>query len=287
MQKKNAILANIEMLIVSIIWGSTFIIVKKSLIDVNAITLNCYRFLLAALMIGLALVFLRRNPWRHLKEGMVLGFLLFASFAAQTLGLYSISAANSGFIVGLFVVFVPILSILLGYEKLRLNIFIAVVLVCVGLWSITGGISGFNGGAFLTLISAIIFALYILYADRVVKRCDVWVLNFQQFFIVAFMSLVSVLAFKLPLNVASHQTAFWILYLALFATILAFAIQLRAQKTISPIACAIILSLEPVFAAIFAWTVGGEQFTAKSVIGGALIVIAIIVSQVSGIKKIA
>jgi len=279
MQSKNSLSGNFEMLIATLIWGSTFIVVKKTLPYVNAITLNVYRFALASLVIGFMLVFLRKHPWRHLKEGLFLGLLSFCAFAAQNLGLYLVSAASSGFIISLFVVFVAVLSIVLGYEKFQLNMFVATVLVVGGVWNITGGVKGFNWGTVLTLSSALFFALYLLYASRVVKKCDIWVLNFQQFFVVTFFSLICVLAFKLPFTVASKQTMLWILYLVLFATIWAFLIQLRTQKIITPTACAILLSLEPVFAAILAWTVGGESFDVESVIGGALIVVAIIVSQ--------
>lgn len=286
MQKQSTMVANIEILIATIIWGSTFTIVKKILLDINAITLIFYRFMLAALIVGSILMFLHKNPMRHLKQGVILGFLLFVSYVLQTLGLYVVSAASSGFITGLFVVFVPILSVMFGYEKLRLNLLIATILVCVGLWNITGGISGFKCGELLTLMSAATLALYILYADRAVKSGDIWVLNFHQFLFVAVASLISILIFKLPLHIASYQTVFGVVYLSIFASILAFIIQLRAQKIISPVACAFILSLEPVFAAIFAWVVGGEQFTIKGAFGGLLIISAIICVQIPQIKKL-
>jgi drug/metabolite transporter (DMT)-like permease len=285
MHKKKAIFANLEMMIATIIWGSTFIVIKQSLIDVHAITLNFYRFALAATVIGLALMLLRKNLWQHAREGFILGGLLFVFYITQTLALYSISASNSGFIVGMSVIFVLIFGVILGHEKLHLNNFVAISLVSIGLWNITGGVDGVTSGELLTVLSAISFALYVLYANKVVKRCDLWVLNFQQFLFVALASLAIIFVFKLPFNIASSHAVYGVIYLSLFATMLAYGLQLRVQKIMLPVACAIILALEPIFAAVFAWFVGGEVLTTRGMIGGLLIVFAIIFSQVLSMKR--
>jgi drug/metabolite transporter (DMT)-like permease len=285
MHKKKAVFANLEMIIATIIWGSTFIVIKQSLIDVHAITLNFYRFMLAAVVVGSVLMFLRKNLWQHVREGFVLGGLLFVFYITQTLALYSISASNSGFIVGMSVIFVLVFGVILGHEKLHLNNFVAIALVGVGLWNITGGVHGITAGELLTILSAISFALYVLYANKVVKRCDIWVLNFQQFLFVALASLATILVFKLPFNISSSHAVYGVIYLSLFATMLAYGLQLRVQKIILPVACAIILALEPIFGAVFAWFIGGEVLTSRGMMGGFLIVFAIIFSQVLSIKK--
>lgn len=273
--------ADFAMLTASIIWGSTFIIIKKSLAGVNAVTFVCYRFMLAAMVMGVLLLFLRKKFWQHLSSGMILGLLLFTCYLTQTLALHFMSVASGGFIAGLFVIFVPIFSFICRREKLRLNVIIAVILAGAGLWSITRGIKDLGWGDCLMLLSAVAFAIHILYVDTVVKKCDIWVLNFQQFSVVALLGLFGILLFRLPWIISGWSIAWGIVYLALFANVLCYAIQLGVQRIVSPTVCALILSLEPVFAAIFAWTIGGEKIIMADVYGGVMIIVAIIIAQLS------
>lgn len=278
--KTKIIFTNFAMLTAAVIWGSTFIVIKDGLGDVHAVTMVCYRFGLAALLMGMILVFLRKKPWQHLKEGVILGLLLFFAYTSQALALYYLLAVDGGFIAGLFVIFVPILSFICGREKLHWNFMVAVILSGIGLWSVTGGVGNLGWGDFLMLLSAAIFAVHILYADSVVKKCDILVLNFQQFSVVALAGFFSILVFQLPFTVTSLDTVWWILYLALFGNVLAYLVQLGAQKIISPTVCAMVFSLEPVFAAIFAWTLGGEKIIMTDMVGGVLIIMAIIFAQI-------
>jgi drug/metabolite transporter (DMT)-like permease len=279
-KKSKIVFTNFAMLITAIIWGSTFIVIKNNLVGVHAVTMVCYRFALAALLMWVILVFLRKKPWQHLTSGLILGLLLFASYVTQALALYYMMVVDGGFIAGMFVIFVPLLSIICGREKLRLNIVIAIVLAGIGLWNVTGGIANFKWSNSLMLLSAMVFALHILYADLVVKKCDILVLNFQQFLVTALASFFSILLFDLPFTVAAWNNIWWILYLALFANILCYLIQFSAQKTISPTVCALIFSSEPLFVAIFAWTVGNEKIIMADIIGGVMIVAAIICAQI-------
>jgi drug/metabolite transporter (DMT)-like permease len=279
MNRLTIVFAIIEMVLATTIWGSSVVVIKNGLLGVNAIVLVFYRFIIAAFIIGLILILLRKNLFQHLREGMILGLLLFVAITMQTIGLKYVSALNCGFISSLLVIFVYILSIILGLEKFRLSTIIAVVLVCLGIWNVTGGVGGFRWGEFLTLISSIIFALYVLYIDRVVQKCNIWVLNFQQFFFVAIASLFCGLWFKLDYKISLSITILDIVYLALFANILAFVLQFYSQKIISPVSCAIILALEPLFTAVCAWAIGGEQFKIEVAISGLIIVGSIIFLQ--------
>ena len=110
--KKNKLLANFLLVSATAFWGLSFLVIKKSLVGVSAITLNCYRFAIATLVLGIILIFLRKNPFRRFKSGFLLGMILLGSYLLQTLGLYDIPAADSGFITGLFVILVPIFSLL-------------------------------------------------------------------------------------------------------------------------------------------------------------------------------
>ncbi|EKD45370.1 MAG: hypothetical protein ACD_69C00320G0003 [uncultured bacterium] len=277
--KLNKMAANFAILIATIIWASTFIAIKKSSVGVDAVALVCYRFALASVIMGMILLFLRKKPWQHLKEGLILGLLLFTSYVTQAIAIYYMMLVNAGFIAGLFVIFVPIISFFCGREKLRWNILVAIILAGIGLWSITGGIGSFQWGDLLMLFSSVMFAAHIVYADLVVKKCDIWVLNFQQFLVATLAGFFGILLFKLPFAVASLDVIWWILYLAIFANVLCYIIQLSVQKIISPTVFAIALSLEPIFIAIFAWTIGGEKIIIANIAGGLMIVVAIIFAQ--------
>lgn len=279
MQGQRTIFANFEMLLTTIIWGSSYIVIKKSLPGINAITFIYYRFTLAALATAIILIFLRKNPLQHLKNGMVLGTLLFFICVTQTLALRKVSATNSSFITCLFVIFVPILNFIIYGKKLQHKVIIALILVSFGLWNITGGINGFGYDELLALISALTFALYVLYVGSTVKKCDIWILNFQQFFFISILSLITMLFFKLSFVITTPYSIFGIIYLSLFASVLACVTQFRGQKHILPVVCAIILSSEPVFATIFANFFGQETLTIKNIFGGILIIMAVLFVQ--------
>jgi len=137
-----------------------------------------------------------------------------------------------------------------------------------------------NRGDALTLLAAMGYAVHILLADRSMKGgLDPVSLSFQQFLFVGLFSFIAGWVSGIPVS-CSHPGA-WrvIVFLAVFPTILAFLVQLMAQRFTSPIKVALIFSMEPVFAAIFAWTLGGEPFVLHRAAGGLLIVLAMILSE--------
>lgn len=276
MDKKKTLLADIGLFYAAAIWGSTFFLVKNSLDNIDPVTLVAYRFLLATLFM-LPFVF-RKKVFQNFKNGFFLGFLLWLLYIPQTIGLKYTTASNSGFITGLFVVFVPIFSFFMFKKNVSRQKTVSVIIAAVGLWFLTGGLKTLNMGDLLTLIAAVTYALHIIFADKYMKDSDPYVLNFQQILTVGILSFITAILFRLPLNIGNTLPV--ILFLTLFPTLSAFLIQLIAQKFTSAIKVAMIFSLEPVFAAIFAWTIGGEKFIFTSAIGGLLIVIAMVISEI-------
>jgi drug/metabolite transporter (DMT)-like permease len=259
------------------IWGSTFFIVKDSLQYVDAVALVGYRFLLAAAILGAYLLYKKKNLFENFLPGLVMGTILFFLYVPQTIGLKYTTAANSGFITGLFVAFIPIFGLMFKRIPTR-NQIIAVAVSVIGLWFLTGGLVGANFGDLITLIAAMTYALHVLFADRFLKACDPYILSFQQFFVTGVLGILTALIFGLPLA-AQAQGVWIIIFLALFPSLSAFVIQLVAQKTESPLKVGLIFTLEPVFAAIFAWTLGGESVTYASAFGGLLIVAAMMLAE--------
>lgn len=273
-------LADIGLLYVVAAWGSTFFIVKGALDSIDPIILIGYRCMLAALILGAILLYKREKIFANAKQGLILGLVMWLVFVPQTVGLSYTTASSAGFITGLFIVFVPIFSFIFYRKRPTILAFLAVAVALAGLWVLTGGLKSFNFGDFLILLSAVAAAWQILIIDKYVKsKASSLVLAFQQFFFVGLFSLASGLALNLPFSVNSTGTWWAILFLAIFATLLANVVRMYAQKYSTPLRVSLIFTLEPVFAAVFAWWLGGEMFTISAAIGGALIVLAMVISE--------
>ncbi|MBK7093480.1 MAG: DMT family transporter [bacterium] len=286
--RRHRILAEIGLLYAAAIWGATFFIVKDVISFIDPVVLVGYRFALAGVLLAGYLAIKRVPMLVGLKDGLILGVILWALYIPQTIGLGFTSAANSGFITGLFVVIVPILAYALFHKKPSRWEAVALVLSLAGLWFLTGGISGMNFGDLITLIAAFFYALHLLYCDKYMKAGrDPIVISAQQFLLVGALSFVTAWLFDLPFSIGNRTSILTVIFLTLLPTLSAFLIQLYAQKLTSPFRVSLIFALEPVFAAIFAWTLGGEEFVIRSAAGGLLIFVAMIVAELpaAGVKK--
>jgi drug/metabolite transporter (DMT)-like permease len=277
--KRKAILADIGLLYAAAIWGSTFYLVKDALSGIHPVTMIAYRFLLAGAIMLIYLAVTRRSVLQGLGRSALLAFILWTLYMSQTIGLGITTASNSGFITGLFVAFLPIFLRTIFRRKPTVLEVVASAVSLLGLWILTGGMSDFNTGDALTLIAAMAYALHLLFADKYIKGgLDPYVVSCQQFLFVGLFSLITCLVLRLPFDIGSQKVAGTVLFLALFPTLSAFLIQMVAQKTRSPLRVSLIFALEPLFAAIFAWTLGGEQFVLRGAIGGLFIAAALVIS---------
>lgn len=264
----------------ALVWGATFPLVKGVVGELPPAALVGWRFALSALCLAPAAL-RRPRPGAHLKEGVVLGVILLALYLSQTAGLVHTSAANSGFITGLFVLFTPLFLWLGRGRPPRPAQWGAAALAVAGLWLLTGGASGFNRGDALTLVSAMTYAWHLLATDAYARAdSDPVLLAFHQFWVCAAGSFLWGASGGTPLGVGSAGAWAAVWFLALVPNLSAFFIQLVAQKTVAPMKVSLIFSLEPVFAALFAWTVGGEPASARAAAGGALIVAAMMAESV-------
>ena len=280
MKRWKALLSDAGLLYCAAIWGATFFMVKDVLQHVSPLGLLGYRFLIAALLMLAILILLKRNPFSNWKQGLILGFFLWTIYVPQTIGLKFTTASNSGFITGLFIVFVPIFSfIFLKKIPSRMKL-LSVALAVSGLFILTGGLHDANFGDFLTLFAAMGYALHILVADHYMKSgSDPFVLNFQQMLVVGVLSIFAGLSTGVSLACNWTAALGVIFFLAVFPTVSAFVIQLVAQRNTGPVKVAIVFSMEPVFAALFAWTIGNELLVPHRALGGLLIVAAMVLSE--------
>ncbi|HUT85378.1 MAG TPA: DMT family transporter [Elusimicrobiales bacterium] len=265
----------------SLIWGSTFFVVKDALAGVHPVSMVAFRFLLAALLI-LPVVLVKKIAHCHIKEGFVLACFLTIGYVSQTWGLQYTTASNSGFITALSVLFVPIILFFFFARSVSKKQWISCFVASIGLWFLTGGVSGFNFGDMLTLVCAPGFALQIIYIAKYVKNnSNLLSLAFHQFWITGILCLIISFVFGYSLAVTSVKVGWMIVFLAVFPTLSAFFIQLWSQKRVEPVKVGLILALEPLFAAVFAWTLGAEAIKFKTVIGGSIIIIAMLISELS------
>jgi drug/metabolite transporter (DMT)-like permease len=279
--RSKTLLADLGLFYASAIWGSTFFLVKESLAAVDPVTMVAYRFLLAAALLGGYLVATGKRLFINFHIGLKIGLVLAMLYVPQTIGLGITSAANSGFITGLFVAFVPFLLIIVNKQQPEMKQWLAVVISLAGLWLLTGGLQDVNAGDLITLVSALMYGLHIILADRYISGAnDPFRLSFQQFFVVGAASLLFAVLSRRPLGVTEASGIYSIVFLAVFPTLSAFVIQFKAQQITAPVKVSLIFALEPVFAGVFAWTLGGETFVPERALGGGLIFLAIVFGTV-------
>ncbi len=280
MAKWKQLLSDAGLLYAAAIWGATFFMVKNVLTHVTPLGLLSYRFLIAAFIMLFLLFFLKKNPFSEWKKGIVLGFFLWTIYVPQTIGLKFTTASNSGFITGLFIVFVPIFSFIFLKKTPSKMKLLSIALAVSGLFVLTGGLHNANFGDFLTLFAAMGYAVHILIADYYMKGgANPFALNFQQMLVLGVLSLIVGIATGSSLACQWKAALGTIVFLAVFPTVSAFVIQLVAQRHTTPVKVAIIFSMEPVFAALFAWTLGQEKLIPYQAFGGLLIVTAMVLSE--------
>ncbi len=288
----------IFLMLAALFWSGTFVTIKLALESVPPFLFISIRFWLAGLAILLLygkVLFRREN----LKKHYILPILLIAvtalsGYALQTIGLVTTTATQSGFITGSYVIFVPMLQILIERKNPSLQTWIAVIIVFSGLFLISQNGSTFETlysgyaisvGDWLTLASAFLFAAHIILIDIYSRKIPIPVLVSLEIFFIAILSTLA-LPIEQNLNVAFHQTKldykFWlgVIYTAFIATILTSQIQARYQKTVSATRAGVLYSLEPVFAFILAYFILGESLSILGGIGCCMVLSGILLSEV-------
>jgi drug/metabolite transporter (DMT)-like permease len=283
--------ADIALAVTALIWGSTFVVVKDALADVSVFVYLAVRFALAAVV--MALFF-----WRSVRAldkaaiwaGAQIGFFMFAGYAFQTTGLQFTSPSKAAFITGSSVVIVPITLALFGGRKLNAWIWAGALAALAGLYFLTvppEGLGAMSIGDPIVFGCAISFAIHMIFIARHVQKHSVGALAVVQ---VATTAILSTLA--IPVASAIHlEQPHWrtsstlvaaVLITALGSTAFGFSAQTWAQQYTSPTHTAILISLEPVFAAITSWIVANEHLTPRIWIGAALIFLGIMLAELRG-----
>ncbi len=273
--------AEISMLIVAFIWGTTFVMTKNALADIGPFLFLGIRFITAFILLALiSCKNIRQVTPSTLRSGILIGFFLFVGYTFQTVGLQYTSSSNAGFITGLSVVLVPIIYSIINRRLLGGSIIFTVLLAAAGLYlmSVQPGTFHLGRGDLLVLVCALGFALHIISVDRYSHLHNPVAITAVQILFVGVVSLLIGLVFEpFPQSFPASVTSA-ILVTAVFATTMAFLLQNAMQKYSTPTRFAIILTMEPVFAGMAGYLWGGDILTLRILAGMALILAAMLLS---------
>ncbi len=270
------------LLFVNVLWGVTFSVVKGALSHGDPFSFLSLRFLLGAL----ALTAMARGAVlvpSTLRRGAVLGLFLFLGFALQTVGLVTTTPSRSAFITGLYVVFVPVLGLVLFRRVPRATSLLGVGLAALGLYYLTGSElgGGLSVGDGLTLGCAVAYAFHILFTERYAQREGVTGLVAVQLWTVC---VLSTLCLPFTETRVEWTPAFLgaVAVTGLMASAGAIWMQTWAQARTTAVRAALICASEPVFAAVYSVALGLETLSAREWTGGALILLAVVVAEAGG-----
>jgi len=285
--KSRQLWADMALLLVALVWGSTFVMVKDAVSTYPVFPFLALRFALAtAAILPIAGKRLLKLGWRGWASGALIGVLLFMGYGFQTAGLQSTSASKTGFITGLSVVLVPILAAVVLRKRPRSEAIIGVAVATIGLGLLTLGGDGLADGGMrlaagdlLVLGCALSFALHIVSTSAFAPRSDPMALTFVQLLTVALLCTTVSLFRAEPFPPPPPATWFAAGFTGLLATAVAFLIQTSMQRFTTPTHTALIFTGEPVFAAIFGVLLANDQMTATLVAGGVLIVAGTLISE--------
>jgi len=258
----------------ALLFGSTFVVIKNAVAVLPPLAFVGWRFLLgAALLLAVA----RPRSARVWRDGLAAGTLLFAGYAAQTIGLTSTSASNSGLITGLYVVFTPLVAAAVHRTRPAVATLVGAVAAVLGLALLTVD-TGFTlrSGDVATLLCAVAFAGHIVLLARLAPRHGVVAFTGIQLLVTAVLALASSLVLE-GLPGPTLETLPALLLTGIVVSGGAFLLQVGAQRIVGPSRTAIMLALEPVFAAVTAMAVLGERLDARGWVGAAAIMAGIYV----------
>lgn len=262
------------LLTVAAMWGISFVAMKNTLTRTDVNSFLAARFILAALiLIAIKPQALRRINRTFFVKGVIIGILLSSGYIFQTFGLTKTTVAKTGFITGLYAVFVPLIAAGLLRRRVTKLQWFAVTLASAGLMFLSFKGISIGLGELLVLMSAILFAFHIVSLGEWSSGLDTYALTIMQLGTSAVVTFIASLksGFHLP-----PDSGVWsaVIFTAVFATAFAFIIQTWTQSFMPPTTIAIILTMEYIFAAGFAVVFSHESLTLRTLIGGSMVIAA-------------
>jgi drug/metabolite transporter (DMT)-like permease len=285
--------AEVALAVCSLLWGATFVVVRSALDHISVLLFLAVRFSLAAVLMWL---FRPAGLWNLKSEelfaGFALGFFMFGGYAFQTAGLQYTTPAKSGFVTGSSVVLVPLLLGIFWKRRLTFWVYSGTIAAVAGLYLLTvptasSGLARLNHGDLLTLVAAGLYAVHIILVGEYTRRHSSAALSVLQVAACAGLAWVATLVASSARWEVARFDGRWELILAIgicavFATAIAFSVQMWAQQYTTPSHAAIIFTLEPVFAVITSYLVIGERLGGRSLVGAVFVLAGILIAELLG-----
>lgn len=274
--------ANFLIVLVALFWGSTYFLTKMAVAELEPFNLTALRF--GTAFIITALFFfkrIRKADRTVIKYSIILGVLAVIAVLSMTFGVQYTTASNAGFLISLSVVMIPLISVIVLKKRIKAKLLLSVILATIGIVCLTLNEQlTINKGDILCILCATSFAVQVLIMERIPKSADSVAIGALQLGITAVVNFI--LSFFLENFTVPSDLKVWgvIVILGVFCTAFCYIIQIYALKNTSAIQAGIILSLEPVFSAIFAYIFLGELLSKQGYIGAILLFISVILAGI-------
>jgi drug/metabolite transporter (DMT)-like permease len=264
----------LAMLATAAVWGGSFVLMKDAIVQQDVYSFLSTRFILAALlMIAYRPTVFRGLSSRFIKQGVLAGVLLSGGYIFQTLGLAKTTVSNTGFITGMYLVFTPLISLIILKRKVLLVQWFAVAIAMIGLILISYNGISIGTGEILVLISALAFGAHFVALGEWSSGKNTYALTLIQILTVSAIATVCAFinGFEVPPSASVWQA---IAFTAVFATFLAFLVQTKAQSVMSATVASVLLAMETPFAVVLGVLILNDPLTLRIIVGGSLVMIA-------------
>lgn len=295
---ENRLTANLALFMTALIWGLSFVAQRAGMEYVEPFTFNTVRCILGGLSLLPVIIWIkashtdtrteRRKHAQHInleRAGIACGVALFIAMSIQQYAMQYVGAGKGGFITALYIVFVPIITVLMG-DKLSKNIVVSVFLSLVGLYLLCyKPTTGFDFYDLLILLSAFFYGVHIIVVNYYSKRVNAVKASCLQFFVVGILSAILVALFEKPTWDAILACKIPILYAGILTCGVAYTLQIYGQKYTLPVLASLIFCLESVFAVIGGALILGETLSVKEMLGCLFMISAVILSNIKLEKR--
>ncbi|MBR1776508.1 DMT family transporter [bacterium] len=291
---KNKIIANLALFITAMLWGLSFVAQRAGMEYIGPFTFNMIRSILGGLSLIPVILFVKVvlpdkrsdkvKKAQHInltRAGIGCGLALFAAMTIQQYGMQYVGAGKGGFISALYIIFVPILSVLYG-ERLSRKIVLSVLLALIGLYLLCykSGV-GFDISDLILLVGAFFYAVHIIVVNYYSNKVNSIKASCAQFFVVAILSGILVLLFETPTWDSIVECRVPLLYAGILTCGVAYTLQIFGQKNTLPVIASLIFCLESVFAVIGGVLILNETMSVKEILGCLFMISGVILSNIN------
>ena len=287
--RSKEIVSTLLLLLTAMIWGVAFVAQSVGADNVGAFTFLASRSWLAGIALLPLIAVMKRKTVSSeagpgdrrilITGGLLCGFFLFIASAAQQIGIATTTTAKAGFLTALYVIIVPILSIVIR-KRVPARVWISAIIAVAGLYLLCmKGRFSLEAGDAMELLCAFLFACHIMTIDHFSPRVDGITMSCIQFFACAVFSTVFALLIERPHWAQIRSALLPILYAGIFSSGVGYTLQILSQKNLHPTVASITMSLESVFSAVFGWILLHQALKGREILGCLLMFSAIILAQ--------